>query len=151
MLRSDLCGFSDAYIVVKGINTVTDPNNAKRNKEITFKNNTPKINGIKTDNAEDLNVVMPMYNLLGYSKKYKKTTGSLWIYYRDEPSDPLSSNSEYFKYKTSITGNTYNIGADEEGYNVNKVGKNETEVAIPLKRLSNFSKSLNILLINCEV
>ena len=157
MLKSDLCGFSDAYIVVKGIITVTDPNNAKRNKEITFKNNAPfinciaKINGIKINNAEDLDVVMPMYNLLEYSKNYKKTTGSLWNYYRDEPSDPLSSNSESFKYKTSITGNTYNIGPDEKGYDVNKVGKNETEVVIPLKRLSNFSKSLNIPLINCEV
>ena len=73
-----------------------------------------------------------MYNLLEYSKNYKKTTGSLWNYYRDEPSNPLSSNSESFKYKTSITGNTYNIGAGEEGYNANKVDKNETEV-IPLK------------------
>ena len=52
---------------------------------------------------------MPMYNLLEYSKNYEKTTGSLWNYYRDEPSDPLSSDSESFKYKTSITGNTYNI------------------------------------------
>ena len=52
---------------------------------------------------------MPMYNLLEYSKTYKKTTGSLWNYYRDESSDPLSSNSESFKDKTSITGNTYNV------------------------------------------
>ena len=92
-----------------------------------------------------------MYNLLEYSKNYRKTTGSLWNYYRDEPSNPLSSNSESFKYKTSITGNTYNIGAGEEGYDANKVGKNETEVVIPLKHLSNFWRSLNIPLINCEV
>ena len=75
----------------------------------------------------------------------------MWNYYRDEPSNPLSSNSESFKYKTSITGNTYNIGDGEEGYDANKVGKNETEVVIPLKHLSNFWKSLNIPLINCEV
>ena len=75
----------------------------------------------------------------------------MWNYYRDEPSDPLSSNSEYFKHKTSITGNTYNIGAGEEGYDVNKVRKNKTEVVISLKHLSNFWKSLNIPLINCEV
>ena len=124
---------------------------------MAFKNNEPftscisKINGVQTDNAEDLDVVMPMYNLLEYSKNYRKTTGSLWNYYRDEPSDPLSSDSESFKYKTSITGNTYNIGAGEEGYDANKVGKNETEVVIPLKHLSNFWRSLNILLINCEV
>ena len=94
---------------------------------------------------------MLMYNLLEYSKNYRKTTGSLWNYYRDEPSNPLSSNSESFKYKTSITGNTYNIGDGEEGYDANKVGKNETEVVIPLKHLSNFWRSLNISLINCEV
>ena len=79
-----------------------------------------------------------MYNLLEYSKNYQKTTGILWDYYRDEPSDPLSSDSESFKYKNNITGNTYNIGAYEEGYDANKDGKNETEVAIPLKYLSNF-------------
>ena len=61
-------------------------------------------------------------------------------YYRDEPSNRLSSNSKSF-----------NIDSDEEGYDANKVGKNETEVVIPLKHLSNFWKSLNILLINCEV
>ena len=68
-----------------------------------------------------------MYNLLEYSKNYKKTTGSLWNYYRDEPSNPLSSNSESFKYKTSITGNTYNVGDGEAGYDVSKVGKNESK------------------------
>ena len=85
------------------------------------------------------------------TKITKKTTGSLWNYYRDELSNPLSSNSESFKYKTSITGNTYNVGAGEAGYDANKVGKNETEVVIPLKHLSNFWRSLNIPLINCEV
>ena len=102
-----------------------------------------------------------MYNLLEYSKKYRKTTGNFWNYYRDETSNPLSSNSESFKYKTSITGNTYNIDekiTDDDGnevdnpkYDANKVGKNETEVVIPLKYLSNFWRSLNIPLINCEV
>ena len=92
-----------------------------------------------------------MYNLLEYSKNYKKVTGSLWNYYRDEPKDPLSSNSESFKYKNSITGNTYNIGVAEEGYDANKVGKKETKVVTPLKYLSNFWRSLNISLINCEL
>ena len=130
MLRSDLCDYSETYIIVKGTVTVTNPNNAKRNKAVTFKNNAPfincisKINGVKIDNVEDLDVVMPMYNLLEYSKNYRKTTGSLWNYYRDEPSNPLSSNSESFKYKTSITGNTYNVGAGEAGYDAYKVGKN---------------------------
>ena len=96
------------------------------------------------DKAEDLDVVMPLYNLLEYSKNYRKTAGSLWNYYRDETSNPLSSNSKSFKYKTNITGNTYNVSDGEEGYDENKVGKNETEVVVPLKRLS-------IPLINCKV
>ena len=133
------------------------PNGAKRNKSVAFKNNAPfincisKINGVKIDNVEDLDVVMPMYNLLEYSKNYRKATGSLWNYYRDEPSNPFSSNSESLKYKTSITENTYNVGVGEEWYDANKVGKNKAEVVIPLKHLSNFWRSLNIPLINCEV
>ena len=94
---------------------------------------------------------MAMYNLLEYCKNYKKTTGSLWNYYRDEPRNPLSSNSESFKYKNNITGNIYNIDNGEENYDANNVSKNETEVFIPLKYLSNFWKSLNIPLIICGV
>ena len=139
----------------------------KQNKAESFKNNPPfincvsKINGLKIDNTEDLDVVMPMYNLLEYSINYRKTTGSLWNHYRDEPSNPLSSDSESFKYKTGVTGNTYNDDkkiTDDDGnehdnpkYDANKVGQNETEVVIPLNYLSNFLKSLNIPLINCEV
>ena len=154
MLRSDLCDFSDVYIVVKGDITFTELDNAKRNKNVAFKNNASfinyilKINGVQIDNAEDLDVVMPMYNLLEYSKNYRKTTGSLWNYYRDEPSNPLSSNSESFKYKTSITGNTYNLGVGDAGYDANKVGKNETKVVIPLKHLSNFWRTLKNLVKN---
>ena len=71
------------HIVVKGDITVTEPDNAKRNKSVAFKNNASfikcisKINGVQIDIAEDLDIVMPMYNLLEYSKNYKKTTGSL--------------------------------------------------------------------------
>ena len=78
MLRPDLCDFNDAYIVVKGTITVVRPNDAKGNKVVAFKNNAPfincisKINGVKNDNAEDLDVAMPMYNLLEYSKNHKK-------------------------------------------------------------------------------
>ena len=123
MLRSDLFDISDTYIVVRGniivdektftANNFNAPNNTAANatatsttnnnafgeKKFVFKNNAPfmncvsKINGVQIDNAEDLDVVMPMYNLLEYSKNYRKTTGSLWNYYRDESSTPLSSNS----------------------------------------------------------
>ena len=84
------------------------------------------------------------YNLLEYSKSYKKTTRSLWNYYRDEPSNPLSTNSESFKYKTSIVGNTHNVDLtinNNEGnhdYDANKAGTREIEVVIPLKHLSSF-------------
>ena len=92
-----------------------------------------------------------MYNLLGHNKNYKKITGSLWNYYRDEPSDSLSTNSESFKYKTSITGNAYNVADRKDNYDVNKVGKNETEIIVPLKHLSKFWRTLNMPLINCEI
>ena len=78
----------------------------------------------------------------------KKTKGSLWNYYRDQPSNRLSTYSKSFNYKTSITGNTYNVDekiTDDDGnevdnpnYDANKVGKNKTEIVIPLKHLSNF-------------
>ena len=82
-----------------------------------------------------------MNNLLEYNKNDRKTTGSLWNYYRDEPSNSLSSNSESFKYKTSITGKT-----PEDNDSLTNA-----KVVIPLKHLSNFWISLNIPLINCEV
>ena len=90
MLRSKLCDYSDAYILVKGTITVTAPgvNNAnnirdKRNKPLTLKNNVPfvscitRINGELIEDADDLDIVMSMYNLLQYSKNYRKTIGSL--------------------------------------------------------------------------
>ena len=87
MLWSDLCDCSDAYIVVKGDVTLTKKVNRNvRNRFLTFTNNVPitdcisKINSVLIDNAEDSDVVMPMYNLLEYSKNCRKTTGSLWNY-----------------------------------------------------------------------
>ena len=103
---------------------------------------------------------MPMYNLLEYSKNYRKTIGSLYNYYRDELSDDADDNNfdnikvvnpNTFKYKNKITGNTYNVDAGAQGYDVNKNGKQEVELAIPLKYLGNFWRALNIPLISCEV
>ena len=154
MLRSDLCDFSNAYIVVKGTIAITRPNNNTYDKKLTFKNNAPfisyitKINNTLIDNAEDLDIVMPMYNLLEYGKNYRKTTGSLFIYYRDEPNSGAAGNinysiknSESFDYKTSITGKL-------EG---NNVEKNDIEIVVPLKYLSNFWRTLDMPLINCEI
>ena len=101
-----------------------------------------------------------MYNLLEYSKNYRKTIGSLYNYYRDELSNDADDNnfdnikvvnSNTFKYKNKITGNTYNVDAGAQGYDVNKNGTQEVELAIPLKYLGNFWGALNIPLISCEV
>ena len=174
MLRSNLCDYSDAYVLVKGTITVTAPganNNAnnirdKRNRPLILKNNAPfvscitRINGELIEDADDLDIVMSMYNLLEYSKNYRKTIGSLYNYYRDELSDDADDNyfgnikvvnSDAFKYKNKITSNTYNVDAGTQGYDVNKNGTQEVELAIPLKCLGNFWRALNIPLISCEV
>ena len=159
MLRYDICDHSDAYVWVKRKITVTNPNdNDNFNKELTFKNNAPfiscvsKINGELVENAEDLDIVMPMYNLLENSKNYEKTSGSLFNYHRDEPSeitigagnnaiDISIRKSKSFDYKTEIT-RSLDAGKDE---------KEDVTIAIPLKYLGNFWRSLDIPLINCEI
>ena len=154
ILRSDLCDYDDAYIVVTGKITVTNPNNAAYDKKLALKNNAPffscisKLNGTLIDNAEDLDIVMPMHNLLEYSKNYRKTSGSLWNYYRDEPNSGKEGNINYsindsdsFNYKTSITGKLEGNDAEKE----------DIKTVVPLKFLSNFWRSLRIPLINCEI
>ena len=104
MLRSDLCGCSDAYIVVKGDITVLRGNNDAYGKRLAFKNNAPfiscisKINNTLIDNEEDLDIVMPVYNLPECSKNYRKTTGSLWNYHRDEPNSGLGGADNNINY-----------------------------------------------------
>ena len=106
-LRSDVSDFSDAYTDMEENITLNRRANVnKSNKSLAFKNNAPsincisKINGVLINNAEDLNVVIPMYSLIEYSKIYRKTTRSLGNYHRDEPNNSLSPNSGSFKYKT---------------------------------------------------
>ena len=174
MLRSNLCDYSDAYILVKGTITVTAPgaNNGannirdKRNRPLILKNKAPfvscitRINGELIEEVDDLDIVMSLYNLLEYSKNYRKTIGSLHNYYRDELSDDADDNnfdnikivnSNTFKYKNKIIGNTYHVNAGAQGYDVDKNGTQEVELAIPLKYLGNFWRALNIPLISCEV
>ena len=174
MLRSNLCDYSDAYMLVKGTITVTAPganNDAdnirdKRNRPLILKNNVPfvscitRINGELIEDADDLDIVLSMYNLLKYSKNYRKTIGSLYNYYRDELSDDADDNnfdnikvinSNTFKYKNKIIGKTYNVDAGAQGYDVNKNDTQEIELTIPLKYLGNFWRVLSIPLISCEV
>ena len=96
-----------------------------------------KINKVLTDNAEDLDIVMPMHNLIEYSKNYSKTFGALWSYYKDILTDPIT-NSEY---KTSITGKTAIDGNKKEVF----------DFFVPLKHLRNFWRTLDLPLTNCEV
>ena len=106
MLRSDLCDYSNAYIVVKGRIGVTGIDNAAiRNKKLTCKNNASlklwisKINNTFIDNAEDLDIVMPIYNLLKSNKNHSMTSGSLWNYFRDEMNDGANENNDAGNYR----------------------------------------------------
>ena len=170
MLRSDLCDYADAYILVNGTITVTaaaGANNVrdKKNRKLILKNNAPfvscitRINGEIIVDADDLDIVMPMYNLLEYSKNYRKTIGSLYNYYRDEITNDNNNNfanrnvvnSNTFKYKNKIIGNTDNVDAGTDCYDANKNGTQTIELVIPLKYLGNFWRALNMPLISCEV
>ena len=145
MLKSSLCDYSDAYIIAKG--TITVNNTAAEvaaanntNKEVIFKNCTPftncisKINNAQVDNAKDIDIVMPMYNLIEYSDNYAKTSEGLLQYCLDMPA--LNNNAivdfaennltDSFNFKAKITGQTGNHGT-----------KN-VEIMVPLKYLSNF-------------
>ena len=160
MLRSSLCDYSDAYILVKGNisvnNTAADGAAANNtNKKVIFKNCAPftncisKINNTQVDNAKDIDIVMPMYNLIEYSDNYSKTSASLWQYGKDIPAvnyngDIVDFNganaTDLFNFKTKITGQTDNNGRIDN-----------VEIMVPLKYLSNFWRTLEMSLINCEV
>ena len=152
MLKSSFCDYSDAYILVKGKITISgagtdlaarqaDP----RDKGVALKNCAPfnscksNINNVEIDYCQDIDIIMPMYNLIEYSDNYAKASGSLWQYYRDEPNDNLA-DSQSFKSQIKITGETPNNGNEKD-----------VEIMVPLKYLSNFWRALEISLINCEV
>ena len=159
ILKSSLCDYSDAYILVKG--TISVNNTAAQgaaanntNKKAIFKNCAPftncisEINNTQIDNAKDIDIVMPIYNLIEYSDNYAKTTGSLWKYCKDIPA--LNANDQViifaegnltdsFNFKTKITSRTGNGGTKD------------VEIMVPLKYLSNFWRTLEMPLINCEV
>ena len=160
MLKSSLCDYSDAYTLVKG--TVTVNNTAAQgaaanntNKKVIFKNCAPftncisEINNMQIDNAKDIDIVMPMYNLIEYSDNYANSTGSLWQFCKDIPARNANNNNivifaednttDSFKFKAKITGQTGNDGTKD------------VEIMVPLKYLSNFWRTLEMRLINCEV
>ena len=150
MLRSDLCDYADAYVLINDtiIVAVNQPRD-RQNRPLILKNNAPFVSCItRIDNeliedADDLDIVMPMYNLLEYSKNYRKTIGSLYNYYRDELNDDANLNnyaynnvvsSNSFQYKNKIIDNTYNVDSTivpaaggarvaNPSYNANNSGK----------------------------
>ena len=157
MLKSSLCDYSDAYILVKGTITIAGEGADaaarqadERDKGVIFKNCAPfincisEINNTQIDNAKHTDILMPMHNLTKYSDNYAKTTGSLWQYFRDEPDDNIE-DSESFKSKIKITGKTPDHD-DDDGDN-----EKDVEIMVPLKYLNNFWRTHEMPLINCEV
>ena len=159
MLISSLCDYSDAYILVKENiavnNAVTAEAPTNVDKKVIFKNCAPfanclsKINNAQIDNVEYADIVMPMYNLIEYSDNYSKTSGSLWQYCKEIPAVNNArvivifngvNATDSFNFKAKITGKTNDDGDIEN-----------VEIMVPLKYLSNFWRTLEMPLINCEV
>ena len=138
MLRSSLCDYSDAYTLAKGNISVNNTAAAdaaanNTNEKVIFKSCAPfancisKINNEQIDNAEYIDIVMPMYNLIEYSDNYSKTSGSWWQYCKGDITDFNGVNAtDSFNFKTKITGQTNNNGI----INI--------EIMVPLEYLSNF-------------
>ena len=148
MLRSSLCDYSDVYILVKGYITVNNTAGAgagaaanNTNGEVIFKNCAPftncisKINNTQIDNAEYIDIVMPMYNLIEYSDNYSKTFGSLWQYCKEIPAvnddgDIINFNgtndADSFNFKLNIIGKTATNNNDG-----NIAGRIDVELMVP--------------------
>ena len=155
--RSSLFDYSDAYILVGGNITVAPLAAGRRNNKnnniqavftscALFTNCISEINNTQIDGAKETDVIMPMYSLTKYGNNYSKTSGRLWQYHRDEPAltnadiiDNFPGNSTSYKFKQKITGST---GDD---------GTKAVQIMLPLKYLSNFWRTLEKPLINCEV
>ena len=149
-IKSSLCHYSDAFILVTGNITVNAPNNT----DVAFKLYVPfsvckkVINNVLLDKANHIYIAVPMYNLMEYSDNYSDRSGSLWQFKRDEvPTNNVDltiDNSQSFKYKTALVGKTANKN------NRNSFAK-ETKIVLPLKYLYNFCRLLEMLLINYKV
>ena len=159
MLKSSLCDYRDVYILVKRTISVNNiaaagANANNTNKKVIFKNCVPftncinEINNTQIDNAKDIDIVMPMYNLIEYSDNYAKTTGSLWQYCKDIPA--LNANDEITEFTVGNLTKLINFKAKITGQTGDDGTKN-VEIMVPLKYLSNFWRTLEMPLINCEV
>ena len=154
MLKSSLCDGSDAYIHVRRTITVSNTAAANTNKKVIFKNCAPFINcisqtnNIEIDNAKYLDIVMPMYNLMEYSDNYVKTSGSLWQYTKDIPA--VNNDNATVDFTNNNLTDSFNFNVKMTGQTGNNGTKN-VEIMDPLKYLSNFWRTLEIPLIDCEI
>ena len=145
MLKSSLCDYSDAYIFVKGtisVNNTADGAAANNiNKKVIFKNCAPftncisEINNTQIDNAKDIDIAIPMYNLIEYSDNYAKTTGSLWQYCKDIPA--RNNNNEIIEFSAGNPTDSFNFKVKITGRTGDDGTKN-VDIMVPLKHLSNF-------------
>ena len=153
MLKSSLCDYSDAYILVEGTisanNTAADGAAADNtNKKVIFKDCAPftncirEVNNTQIDNAKDIDTVMYMYNLIEYSDNYVKTTGSLWQYCKDIPARN-NNNNEINEFTGGNTTDSFNFKAKITGRTGNN-GTKDVEIMVLLKHLSNFWRTLEI-------
>ena len=160
MMRSDLCGCSDAYILVKGTINVPDIAAAdaaviNTNKNVIVKNWAPfticinEINKTQVDDAQDIDIVMPTYTLIEYGDAYSQTSGSLWQYYRDEPA--LDINNNIIAFHTGNTNSTLFTSKQQITGQTGNGGTKVVDVMVPLKYLSNFWRTLEMPLINCKI
>ena len=143
--------------MVDGTIRATNGVNATR---LALKNCAPftkcnlEINVEHVDTAENLDMVMPMYNLIEHSDNYQDSSATLYQYKRDEPpennavADLADNNSDSFKYKIKLLGNIPQLAADTDAA---RVGRLNVKIVVPLKHLSNFSRSLKMPLINCKI
>ena len=155
ILLLNLCHYSDAYSLVirdiKVTNIAADTNVAFKNCA-PFTRCTTHINDEHTETAENLDIIMPMYNLIEYSDNYSDSSGSLYQFKKDESpmndnNNPLNitlNNSSSFKYKESLLGKA----DDADG---NDRSLKNVKIVVPLKYLSNFFRSLEMPLINSKI
>ena len=155
VLKPNLCDYAEAYILVDGTIRATNAVNATR---LALKNCAPfikcnlEINDEHVDTAENLDIVMPMYNLIEYLDNYQESSATLYQFKRDEPpeenavADLTADNSDSFKYKIKLLGNVTEVAGDAAG-----VRRLNVKVAVPLKYLSNFFRSREMPIINCNI
>ena len=152
VVKSNLCDYAEAYILVDGTIRATNAVNTTRlalKKCAPFAKCNLEINDEYVYTAENLDMVMPMYNLIEYSDNYQDSSATLYQYKRDEPpeddavADLTANNSDSLKYKIKLLGNVTEVAGDVAGVRTLNV-----KVAIPLKYLSNFFRSLEMSLIN---